>query len=96
MPLGDSPDPAVEVKVLLSGEQVVQRVHLGTVADVDALLAALNNVHQAPGEREGERQGELLHRRPPEKPAFLPPTKYSCNQGGDSSQPQSQSYSNPG
>lgn len=58
MPLGDASDSAVEVQVLLAGEQVVQRVHLGTVADVDALFAALHNVHQMPGEAEGGRQDE--------------------------------------
>lgn len=54
LPLGDASDSAVEVQVLLAGEQVIQRVHLGTVADVDALLAALHDVHQTPGETRAE------------------------------------------
>lgn len=76
LPLADASDSAVEVQVLLAGEQVVQRVHLGTVADVDALLAALHNVHQTPGERDGRKtRRELLNGRPPGRPRFIRPTK---------------------
>lgn len=77
LPLGDASDSAVEVQVLLAGEQVVQRVHLGTVADVDALLAALHNVHQTPGERDGwKTRRELLNGRPPGRPRVVRPTKH--------------------
>lgn len=72
LPLGDASDSAVEVQVLLAGEQVVQRVHLRTVADVDALFATLHNVHQTPG----KMRRELLKGRPPERSAFIRPTKH--------------------
>lgn len=36
--------------MLLSSEQVVQSVYLGTVADVNSLVAALHDVDQTPGE----------------------------------------------
>lgn len=62
LPLGDASDSAVEVQVLLACEQVVQRIHLGTVADVDALFAALHNVHQAPGgKREAEAKARVIN-----------------------------------
>lgn len=42
---GDAPNAAVEVQVLLSGEQAVKCVHLGTVADVYPPLTAFHDVY---------------------------------------------------
>ena len=49
LPLCDASNATVEVQVLFSREQVVQRVHLGTVADVDSLVTALHDVYQPSG-----------------------------------------------
>lgn len=49
LPLGDASDASVEVQMLLSGEEVIQGVHLGTVTDVYALVTALHDVYHPPG-----------------------------------------------
>lgn len=46
--LGDASDAGIEVQVLLPCQQVIQSVHLGTIADVDALVTAVNDVNHPP------------------------------------------------
>lgn len=54
--LWDAVYASVEVQMFLSGEQIVQCVHLRTVADSDALAAALHDVDNPPGGNHTERQ----------------------------------------
>lgn len=49
LPLWDASNASVEVQVLLSSEQIVQGIHLGTVADVNSLVTTLHDVYQPPG-----------------------------------------------
>lgn len=47
--LWDASNATVEVQVLFPGEQIVQCIHLRTVADVDSLVTTLHDVYQPPG-----------------------------------------------
>lgn len=47
--LWDASNATVEVQVLFPGEQIVQCIHLRTVADVDSLVTTLHDVYQTPG-----------------------------------------------
>lgn len=51
VPLWNASNARIEVQVLFSCEQIVQGIHLGTVADVDSLVAALHDVYKPPGEK---------------------------------------------
>lgn len=47
-PLGYSSNSGIEVQVLLSGQKVIQSVHLRAIADVYALLPAVHDVNHTP------------------------------------------------
>lgn len=47
---------SVKIQVLFSSEQIIQRIHLGTVADINSHVPALHNVYQPPGERHTHTQ----------------------------------------
>lgn len=49
LPRWDATNASIEVQMLLSSEQIIKCIHLGTVADVNSLVAALHDVYQPPG-----------------------------------------------
>lgn len=55
LPLGDSSYAGIEVQMLLSSQQVVKGVHLGTVANVYTLITAVNDVYHSPRKAQEQR-----------------------------------------
>lgn len=47
--------------MLFSCQQIVQCIHLGAVADVDALVTALHDVYQLPGKKEQKERHGIFH-----------------------------------
>lgn len=64
LPLWDATYASIEVQMLFSSEQIIQCIHLRTVADVNSLFPALHDVYQMSGGKTHTKKDFLKQHSP--------------------------------